>query len=172
MLLTRRCSLNFLASFPSGRGLLPIDVLPKHGHLMKQLCQILVDGGILGCQGNDNLVKATKVIDPTPAASLYELYSNHASETNLLNVTASRLPERLAGKQELLALLFANKATGETMSDVYNNPPMRQATTRLLAGFWIETMSSTEPNRVFPILQVGAGIGRTARDPVNDRRWN
>ena len=35
--------------------------------------------------------------------------------------------------------------------------------TRLLAGFWIEKMSSTEPNRVFPILQVGAGIGRTAR---------
>ena len=53
------------------------------------------------------------------------------------------------------------------MSDVYNNPPMHQATTRLLAGFWIETMSSTEPNCIFPILEVGAGIGRTARYLVN-----
>ena len=124
MLLTRRYSLKFLASFPSGRGLLSIDVLPKHGHLMKQLCQILVNGGILECQGHDNLVKATKVIDPTPAASLYELYSDHASENNLLNVTATRLPECLAGKQEPLALLFANEATRETISDVYDNALM------------------------------------------------
>ena len=95
---------------------------------MKQLCQILVIGGILECQGNDNLVKATKVIDPTPAASLYELYSDHALKTNLLNLTASRLPGCLAGKQEPLVLLFANEATRETMSEIYDNALMCQAT--------------------------------------------
>ena len=49
------------------------------------------------------------------------------------------------------------------MSDVYDNAPKCLATTRLLAGFWIEMISSTEPNGVFPILEVGAGIARTIR---------
>ena len=149
----------------SSKQILPlINALPKHKHLVKQLWRILIDSEIVE-QYEDRYLRTSKPINPTPAAAVYEKmlqdFPDHVSETKLLNVSASRLSDCMTGKQDPLALLFANKANRDIMADVYDNAPMCQATTRLLADFLVRAMAG--PNRVFQILEVGAGTGGTAR---------
>lgn len=156
-----------LAGLVSGQQLPSIDVLPKHGHLLERLRRILVDGGLIERQSDHTHVRTTKPVDPTPAANLFEQmlqqYPWHASESKLLNVTASRLTECLTGQMDPLQLLFANKTNRDILADVYDNAPMCQATTRLLAEFLVQTFSASQSDSVFRILEVGAGTGGTAR---------
>ncbi|OCL03381.1 hypothetical protein AOQ84DRAFT_392308 [Glonium stellatum] len=156
-----------LAELVSGQQLSLIHVLPKHGHLLERLHKILVDGSLIKHQSDHTYARTTKPIDPTPAATLFEQmlqhYPWHASESKLLNVTGSRLAECLTGQMDPLQLLFANKANRDILADVYDNAPMCQATTRLLADFLAQIFSASQSDGVFRILEVGAGTGGTAR---------
>lgn len=156
-----------LAGQSDGQQLPSIDVLPKHGHLLNRLRKILVDGGLISRRTDHLHVRTSKPIDSTPAATLSEQMLEqcpwNASETKLLNVTASRLTDCLTGNVDPLQLLFANKANRNIVADVYEYAPMCQATTRLLAEFLLRIFSASPRDGIFRILEVGAGTGGTAR---------
>ncbi|EXJ93208.1 hypothetical protein A1O3_01765 [Capronia epimyces CBS 606.96] len=154
-----------LSSLKPGQKLPSITVLPKHTHLLAQMHEILADGGLIERQNDSTHVRTAKPVDPTPAATLFEdmlqLYPAHASETRLLNVTGSCLAECMTGQVDPLPLLFANKRNKEIVADVYDNAPMCQASTRLLAHYLARMFSTSQG--IFRILEVGAGTGGTAR---------
>jgi acyl transferase domain-containing protein/SAM-dependent methyltransferase len=155
-----------LASLPRGQTVPSVDILPKHGHLLARLHQILADGGLLTLQSDGTYARTAKPIDPTPLTQLFtqmmQQYPSHVSETKLLNVTGSRLRDCLTGKADPLQLLFANKSNREILAEVYDIAPMCQATTQLLANFLANAFSMSS-DRTFRILEVGAGTGGTAR---------
>ncbi|KAL2130202.1 hypothetical protein VTI74DRAFT_6769 [Chaetomium olivicolor] len=165
-----------LARLSAGQRVLvpPGSVLPKHDRLMDQLHKILAEGGFIETQadGSNRYARTAKPVDPTPAAVLFQrmlqTHPHHVSETSLLNVTGSRLADCLTGKADPLQLLFANRANREIMADVYEKAPMCQATSRLLAEFLARSFATSseggEPcDRVFQIIEVGAGTGGTAK---------
>jgi acyl transferase domain-containing protein/SAM-dependent methyltransferase len=156
-----------LAGLVNGEQVPPIDVLTKHRHLLNRLHKILEDGGLIESRSDHTYVRTTKPVDPTPSATLFkqmlERYPWHASETKLLNVTASRLSECLTGQKDPLQLLFANKANREILAAVYDIAPMCQATTRLLADFLVQKFLVSQSDSPFHILEIGAGTGGTAR---------
>lgn len=143
-----------LAAQPSGQQLPSVYVLPKHGHLLKRLRKMLVDGGLIERRTDHLHVRTSKPIDPTPAATLsgqmLEQCPWHASETKLLNVTASSLTDCLTGNLDPLQLLFANKANRDIVADIYEYAPMCQATTRLLANFLVRIFLASPRDGVFP----------------------
>lgn len=152
-----------LSSMGAGQQLPPVQVLSRHRHLLQQLHNILADGGLIEHQNEPSFVRTAKPVDPaTPASLLDEMIQNfpwHTSESKLLNVTASRLAECLTGQADPLQVLFANKANREMLADVYDNAPMCQATTRLLATFLAEAFAASRNGGTFRILEVGAGTG-------------
>ncbi|OKL59537.1 hypothetical protein UA08_04992 [Talaromyces atroroseus] len=156
-----------MASLANGQQLPYVNFLPKYGHLMRQFRKILVDGGLLQLESDGTHVRTAQPIDPTPASVLFEeilqKHPLHASEHRLLNVSASQLVKTLTGKEDPRALLFANRVNKGIMADVYANAPMCQASTRLLADFLVQTFSALKSDKVFQILEVGAGTGGTAR---------
>ncbi|KAI0009448.1 hypothetical protein F4779DRAFT_617624 [Xylariaceae sp. FL0662B] len=158
------CDIHNLAP---GQVLPPIQALPRYENLVQQLRKILVESEYLHRQNDGSFRRTTKIADLTPAAVLFkrmlEEYPQHSSETKLLNVAGSQLVACMSGKTDPLQLLFANRANREIMADVYENAPMCQATTRLLADFLARSFSSSKPGGVFQILEVGGGTGGTAK---------
>lgn len=153
-----------------------VGVLPKHDRLIAQLHKILVDSGLIDRTGVSRVyVRTTKTIDPTPSATLYEQvlqnFPEHKSETELLNVTGSIMADCLTGKVDPLQLLFVNRTNRAIMADVYEKAPMCQGTTRLLSEFLAQTFLTTSEkggsDRLFRIIEVGAGTGGTAKYLVN-----
>ncbi|XDG08964.1 hypothetical protein ABKA04_008579 [Annulohypoxylon sp. FPYF3050] len=157
------CDISTLAP---GQALSQMKVLPKHERLMRQLCKILVDSQLLHVQSDGVYVRAKKAVDLTPSQVLFDRmilkYPQHSPETKLLNATGSQFASCLMGSIDPIKLLFANQTNRDIMADVYENAPMCQATTRLLAEFLARSMSSTS-NRVFSILEVGGGTAGTAK---------
>ena len=152
-----------LSSMSAGQQLPPVQVLTKHRHLLQQLHNILVDGGLIERQNDTSFVRTARPVDlAAPASLLDEMIQKfpwHTSESKLLNVTAARLAECLTGQADPLQLLFANKANKEMLADVYDNAPMCQATTRLLATFLAEVFAASQDGGTLRILEVGAGTG-------------
>ncbi|KAF2152735.1 hypothetical protein K461DRAFT_225874 [Myriangium duriaei CBS 260.36] len=155
----------------TGDNLPSIDALPKHKNLIKRMKKILVDGGILETADDETYGRSKQPVDRTSAAVLFERmlkkYPKHAAETRLLDVSGSRMVESLTGKQDPLALLFANKTNRGIMAEVYENAPMCQATTRFLSDFLAKALSVSNGGQPFRILEVGAGTGGTARYLIN-----
>ncbi|CAD6593414.1 MAG: hypothetical protein ASARMPRED_007502 [Alectoria sarmentosa] len=156
-----------LASLVAGQELPSINTLPRHKHLVAQLRNILVDGGILKLRGDQVHVRTAKTLDSTPTATRYEqMLQRHpllASETKLLNVTGPRLAECLMGQKDPLSLLFGDKRNQELLADFYANSQMCKAATRLLAEFVSSTFSAKQSDGTLCILEVGAGTGGTTR---------
>ena len=152
-----------LASLAGGYELPSLPVLPQHSMLVSQLHRILAEGGIVVQKADGVYCRTTQKIDTTPSAVLYHnmlaKHPKHASETSLLNVTASSLSKCLTGKTDPLQLLFANKTNKSIMADVYENAPMCRATTMLLANY----LSRAYSGRTLKIIEVGAGTGGTAK---------
>ncbi|EXJ91405.1 hypothetical protein A1O1_04517 [Capronia coronata CBS 617.96] len=154
-----------LTSLKTGQRLPTIKILPKHSHLLEQLHNILVDEGLIEHRSDSTYARTARPLDPRPAAELFKemllLHPAHASETKLLNVTGSCLAECMTGQVDPLPLLFANRSHREIVADVYDQAPMCQASTRLLADFLGKIFANQ--HGVFRILEVGAGTGGTAR---------
>ncbi|KAI1444132.1 hypothetical protein F5Y02DRAFT_428086 [Annulohypoxylon stygium] len=157
------CDISTLAP---GQPLSHMKVLPKYERLMQQLCKILVDSGFLYLQPENVHIRTGKAVDPTPSRVLFDRmiqkYPQHSPETKLLNATGSQFASCLMGNIDPIKLLFANGINRDIMEDVYENAPMCQATTRLLAEFLARSMSPIS-NRVFNILEVGGGTAGTAK---------
>ncbi|OAR02343.1 hypothetical protein LLEC1_04192 [Akanthomyces lecanii] len=156
-----------LAALQAGAAVPDLGPFPNHLNLVKQFLKILADGGIVSKRPDGLYERTSNAIDETPSTTLYAAmlakYSEHTSETRLLDITGSRLAECLTGELNALQLLFANKVNRAIMADVYEKAPMCQATTRLLADFLVKTFSSPQPRRTFKLLEVGAGTGGTAK---------
>ena len=155
-----------LHKLTEGQQLPSISTLPKHNHLLTRLHEILADGGFIKFKSEGKYVKTSKLVDLDGSAEhlqqMLQRHPLHTSETRLLHVTASRLSDCMTGKVDPLQLLFANKSNREILADVYDNAPMCQATTRLLADFLVKAFSAS-PGGKFRLLEVGAGTGGTAR---------
>ena len=160
-----------LKDLSAGQQLPPIDVLPRHKHLMAQMRRILVDSGMLKLQANQTHIRTTKTLDPTPSATLYErmLKQNptYVAETRILNVTGPRLADCLRGKKEPLTLLFGDKRNLALLADFYANSPMCKAGSKLLAEFVRSASRVTQSGTTLRILEIGAGTGGTTRHLVD-----
>lgn len=161
-----------LRDLSAGERLSTMKVESKHQHLLERMHVILADARLLETRNNSHFRTSTP-LSGRPSAELYaamlDRHPQHASETKLLHVTASRLASCLTGSCDPLRLLFADPTAKQTLSDVYESAPMCLAITRLLGDYLQKKVSaftdseSGSKARPFRILEVGAGTGGTAR---------
>ena len=153
-----------LASLPAGQQLPPMNTLPKHKHLVKQLHNILVDSGYLE---KGSTTRTAKPFDSTPTAAKYErMMQRHPlydPETKILHKIGLRLGDCLIGKAEPLSLLFGDKQNRELLGDFYANSQMLKGITRLLGEFVGSAVSAAQSGGTLCILEVGAGTGGTTK---------
>ncbi|TPX12643.1 uncharacterized protein E0L32_000820 [Thyridium curvatum] len=155
-----------LSAIPASRTIQPLaGVLSKHKHLLRQLHEILVDGGYLTKEGENHYTRSSKPFDlalpQTLLAEITRRFPLHAAEHRLLDVTGSRLAACMTGRAEPLQLLFANKANRTLLAEVYERGPLFHAATRFLATYLVRLFSNAK--KPVHLLEVGAGTGGTTR---------
>jgi len=153
-----------VASLKKGEVLPSIKHLPNNKPLVKQLSNILVDAGLVTCVGNSH-IRTDKAVDPTGTnmllRNIIQDFPKHANEHRLLSTTGSKLAACLSGSSDPLQLLFRAKADRDLLADVYANGPMYKTISKLLGSFLVKAYD--QPQKVFQILEIGAGTGGTTK---------
>lgn len=162
-----------LARLAAGQPLPLINGLPKHGYLLVQLRNILVDSGLLGVSGlgsNQIYLRTAKTVDSTSTVIRYERmlqrYPLYTFDTKLLNVTGTRLADCLSGQAEPLSILFGDKQNREALANFYADSQLLKPVTGLLVDFVSSMFSVAQSGNTLCILEVGAGTGATTKSLV------
>ena len=146
-----------------------IQYLPKHHLFVRQLHAILQDGALIYLN-NGEYYRTGKRVDPTPSSVLYDsvtrMFPQHASELQLLRITASQLAECLSGTSDPLQLLFVDKGNKDILEEVYTNGPMYRAITKLLGSYLVKAFSGSSQDKPFSILELGGGTGGTTKHVI------
>ncbi|POR33148.1 Lovastatin diketide synthase LovF [Tolypocladium paradoxum] len=146
----------------------PSGILVKHSRLVNTLFDILTDGGLVERCNDDQVVRTSKPVDPTPSAVLYrtliQSHPLHAKTHCLLNITGPHLAECLTGAADPIKLLFGRNTSRELLEEFYTNAPMAVAASKHLSALFRRVFSNAiEGNECVEILEVGAGFGGTTK---------
>jgi malonyl CoA-acyl carrier protein transacylase/SAM-dependent methyltransferase/acyl carrier protein len=138
---------------------------PQHAKLVRQLHKILEEAGLIKKKETDKFQRTATPVLTVPARTLHSemlaKFPKHASETQLLHTTASRLADCISGTADPLALLFGNAAARALLEDVYANAPMFKTGSLLLAQYLSSALEHVTGDREVKILELGAGTGGT-----------
>ena len=159
-------------NFRAGEAVRPEDlrrrlqVVDTHRRLFGRLLGILCEAGILSHAGDGFVAEAEAggplphdfPADPRPLARrLVERHPHGANELGLLRRCGTALAEVLQGRQDPLALLFADEGTGA--ADLYLKAPASRAANRMLGDAVAAAVSALPEDRRLRVLEVGAGTG-------------
>lgn len=162
-----------IASLAAGQRLLLTNALPRHKHLIVQLHNIMLHGGLLELRGDQLHLRTAKTLDSTPITTQYtkmlQRHPLYASEIKCLNLTGPHHADCVIGKKEPLALLFGNKHNLEMLLDSYANSPLCKAATRLLGKVVSSIFLATYSAAVY-MHSIGVRIGRVDCGP-QDLSW-
>ncbi len=156
----------------AGEALRPEDlrrrlrVVDAHRCLFGRLLGILSEAGVLAQAGGGFVVAAgagdplpdDSLADPGPFAErLADRHPHGANELGLLRRCGAALAEVLRGRQDPLALLFADEGT--SAADLYLKAPASRAANRMLGDAVAAAVSALPEGRRLRVLEVGAGTG-------------
>ena len=143
-----------------------LNILPRHGRLLKRMLELLTEAGILTAEGDSFVVSAgSRELLPEEslgnpeefAARLGERYPHGWAELTLLRRCGEALPDVLQGSRDPLELLFSVGEPG--VEELYRDAPVHRTWNRML-GDAVALAVSTLPNdRMLKVLEVGAGTG-------------
>jgi SAM-dependent methyltransferase/acyl carrier protein len=144
-----------------------IPYIPRHRKLVRQLYNVLEDGGLVK-QDNGVYSRTSKEVSDVSSSKLHadmlSQYPQHTAETKLLHSTACKLADCLLGKVDPLGILFGDAQARALLEDMYTNAPMFKAGTLLLADYLSSMLTrSSTFNRPVKILELGAGTGGTTK---------
>ncbi|KYK61324.1 Thiolase-like protein [Drechmeria coniospora] len=141
----------------------------RHQKLIPQLYKMLEEAGLVAHDGKI-LRRTAKLMSTDSVEDLHNTllaFPRHASETKLLQVTASRLADCLSGSADPLVLLFQNATARSLLEDVYTNSPMFKTATLFLEQYLCSMLSHFEGSgREISIIELGAGTGGTTKQIV------
>ncbi|KAF3770025.1 S-adenosyl-L-methionine-dependent methyltransferase [Cryphonectria parasitica EP155] len=150
-----------------GAPLEPVGVLPKYNPLLNALHEILEDGRLLEWR-NGKRVRTYRPVDKTSSQTLYERLVRddppHANTHQLLHVTGSRLAECLTGAADPMQIVFGKSRL--LLQEFYTSAPMLVTASKVVTELLRRVFSSfsgSSPNEVIEIIEVGAGLGGTAK---------
>lgn len=140
----------------------------RHKRLLPQLYSIVEEAGLIAHEGRGQFRRTAVPVPRVSAEVLHNeiltRYPQHAHETKLLRVTASRLADCLDGSVEALSLIFQNSTARSLLEDVYTDAPMFKTATLLLEQYLGDVISHLgNVGRGIRILEMGAGLGGTTK---------
>ncbi|KAK3940210.1 conidial yellow pigment biosynthesis polyketide synthase [Diplogelasinospora grovesii] len=159
-----------LESMQAGDQVPAIPFDPKHKKLIPQLYKLLADGGLVEKEADGIFRRAQTSVPAVSASALHQRmldkFPKHASETQLLHATGSKLADCLSGKADPIALIFQNAAARALLEDVYTNAPMFKTGTLLLGQYLPSVLERLGGRRELRILELGAGTGGTSKHVI------
>jgi acyl transferase domain-containing protein/SAM-dependent methyltransferase len=151
-----------LRSLPQGQPIPNIPVLPKYERLQTVLLDILREGEIVDFDGQ-TYFRSDQPITIAPSSTLHNRitseFSEYRIETELLQVTGSRLAGILIGEDDPLQYLFGDPSTNRLLERLYTDSPMFLLMNKLLAHFLGAAATSSDLSRPLRVLEIGAGTG-------------
>ena len=148
----------------------PGQVLSRHHRLVQRLLMVLVEADFVVRDG-DVFLRTEQPIEETLAQGIYDAVRvkapEYASMNQLLHALGSRLDKCLTGDENGLQIMFGVETNQKALADFYENWPLFEVATKILAEFVRHTLTEHGVMERFRILEVGAGTGGTTRLLVN-----
>ncbi len=143
-----------------------MNILPRHGRLLRRMLALLSDAGILAAEG-EGFVVSVGSHESLPEAALGDLaefvarlgetYPHAWVELAMMSRCGEALPDVLQGRKEPLEVLFSVGEPGAP--ELYKVAPVHRAMNHMLGEAVGAAVSALPEDRRLRVLEVGAGTG-------------
>jgi SAM-dependent methyltransferase/acyl carrier protein len=137
-----------------------LGVLDRYGRLFERLLNILAEDGVLTSQGDEWVVAQTPPHEPAQLLhqTLAARHPLYGPELSVLNATAPRLADVLAGRADPMQLLFPGGSLDLASRLYYDARPV-PLFNALIERCIAEAIRGLPEGRTLRILEIGAGTG-------------